>query len=109
MSLDSTAKKVAALGGILSLVGSIAWSGWWLSETLATNETVDNVKEHTRLVESKADYALDIHIQSLRAQIALLKLKPNKDQDDYEQLRWLRSEVVRLRAIRAGKPAGDST
>lgn len=86
-------QKTSAMVGLVLLV---AGAGWTASKTFATTDQV-------RLAETKADYALDMLIQSLRDQLARLKAKPNKDLDDYGQISYLRAEIERLRKVRRGQ------
>ena len=86
--------NIKQLSLIVSLVLTLAGAGWWAATTLATSDQVT-------IAESKADYSLDLHIQSLNAQLGRLMAKKNKTQDDRDQIRWLRDEIKRLRTIRA--------
>ncbi|GMQ79400.1 MAG: hypothetical protein BMS9Abin02_1988 [Anaerolineae bacterium] len=87
---------------LVGLVTTLSGAGWWASQTLATNDRVDEAEQQTKLVESKADYSLDIHIQSLMAQIERIRAKVEKSPDDYEQIRYLRGEIARIRRMKSG-------
>jgi len=86
-------QRASAVTGMIILVGG---GGWTVSRTFATTDQV-------RLAETKADYALDMLIQSLLDQLARLKAKPNKDLDDFGQISYLRAEIERLRKVRRGQ------
>ena len=87
---------VQRTGAIAGLVIVLTGAGWTAANTFATTDQV-------RLAETKADYALDMLIQSLREQLARLKAKPNKDLDDFGQISYLRAEIERLRKVRSGR------
>ncbi len=79
--------------------------GYWASDTLATNESLQTTNDRITITEAKADYILDIQIQSLLAQIQRIQSKPQKTIDDREQVKYLREEVKRIREI---SKVGDS-
>ena len=87
--------NIATLSAIVGLLGTVGGGGIWLATTYATNEEL-------QVVASKAEYALDKQMELILTQINRLEAKKNKTQDDYEQLRYLRSELKRLREIRRG-------
>ncbi len=94
--------NIATLATLVSMVGAIGGGGYWFKSELDTRAT----KEALQVVASKAEYSLDVQMEYLLSQINRLQAKPNKTQDDYEQLRYLRSELRRLRQIRQIRKGG---
>lgn len=81
-----------------TLVTAIGGGGFWFATELNTKADHSEVQ----VVSAKADYALDKQIEYILAQINKLVAKKNKTPDDFEQLRYLREELKRLREIRRG-------
>lgn len=52
---------------------------------------------------AKADYALDVQMRGLIAEIQRIEAKKHKDAYDISQLNFLRGELERLRQLRIGK------
>ena len=88
--------NLATLSTVLGIAATLGGGGYWVGTTFATNDSVI-------VIASKADYALDKHLESLLAQANRLEEKRNKTPDDLDQLRYLRDEINRLREIRRGK------
>lgn len=99
MRISETLKKSAI---VFTAISTISGGGWWAATTLATTSDIDAASDRISVAENKANYAIDMHIQSLHAQLARLQAKKTKTRDDYEQIRYLRDEIKRLRAVRAG-------
>ena len=97
-----TGKRAEALlWSILGVVVSgLALGGWaardYIEERLAS-------KEDVIVAGTKADFSLDKHMEYLLERINQLERKRNKTVDDRDQLKFLRDELNRLRAIRRGK------
>jgi len=88
--------NLSVLSTILGIAGTLGGGGYWIGTTFATAEAV-------QVATSKADYALDKHIESLTVQASRLADKKNKTPDDLDQLKYLRDEIKNLREIRRGK------
>ena len=88
--------SLGTISTIVSLVGALGGGGYVVATTFATNSDL-------QVVASRTDYIMDKQIESLIGQINLLEAKARAGkatQYDIEQLKYLREELVRMRAIR---------
>lgn len=97
--MESSTKRLYA---DIVLVAFLLSGGWWISQTLATNARVDKSDEKIAVTEAKTNYILDLQIQSLLAQVERIQAKLKKTIDDREQVRYLREEINRIRAVKEG-------
>lgn len=90
-------KDLSIIVGFAVTAGS---GTWWMSDHFASAQDM-------QVAGTKADYALDKHMEYTIAQIALLEAKRNRGQhlsaSERDQLNFLRQELERMRAIRQGK------
>jgi len=84
---------LSTAAGLMMLIGG---SGY----TLATKLDAKADKPLVVAVDAKVDYILDKQMESTLSQINKLEAKPQKTQDDREQIRYLREELERSREIR---------
>ena len=68
----------------------------WLHSTFAS-------KGDVVVAGAKADYALDVQMRGIIAEIQRIEAKKVKDAYDISQLNFLRGELERLRQLRSGK------
>jgi hypothetical protein len=54
-------------------------------------------------VATQAQTALDLQMEDIMARIANLKAKPKKDQEDYNQIKYLQEQLDRVRRMRSIK------
>jgi len=90
--------NIATLLGALTLITTISGGTWYVSENFARQDDLV-------VVASKADYALDKQMEYLLSQINRLdsKARAGKATEyDMEQIRYMREELKRLRALRRG-------
>jgi len=90
--------NIPTLSTVVGLVATLGGGGYWFATELEAKAS----KDYMQVVESKADYSLDKNMEYILTQINRIEAKPNKTQYDYEQLKYLRSELARLRQIRTG-------
>ena len=77
-----------------SLISTIAGSTWFAATTFAKESDL-------KVANTKAEVALDISIDSLVAQLALLESKPKKTPYDLTKIKYLQEEIKRLRKLRS--------
>jgi len=90
--------NITTLLGALTLITTISGGTWYVSENFARQDDLV-------VVASKADYALDKQMEYLLSQINRLdsKARAGKATEyDMEQIRYMREELKRLRALRRG-------
>jgi len=89
---------LGSISAAVALLASLSGGVWWVATEVA-------MKDDLVVVASKADYALDKQMEYLLSQINRLDAKARAreaSQYDMEQLRYLREELKRLRALRRG-------
>lgn len=82
-----------------TIISALAFGGWAVRDYVSQLATQDQVF----IAGTKADVALDKHMEILLAQIHNLESKPNKTQDERDQLKYLRDQLDKLREIRRRK------
>ena len=110
--MENKLKKAKPMGanmitsGIFGFI-AIAGVGWgsyqYLDTIYAKKSLVERNTTSVKIVATKVDYALDKQLESLLAQADKLNAKADSGkatQADFEQLRYLRDEIKRLREIR---------
>jgi len=92
--------KQWVLGILGTLVFGLAFGGWavrdYISRELAS-------KDEVIVVQAQVQTALDTQMEDIMARIANLEAKPKKTQYDYDQIKYLRDQLERLRKMRAIK------
>jgi hypothetical protein len=89
--------KVGMAG--LTVLSVIAGTVWGASEYVQTFAT----KNEMVAVATQAQTALDLQMEDIMARIANLKAKPKKDQEDYNQIKYLQEQLDRVRRMRSIK------
>jgi hypothetical protein len=89
MNFTDMQKTIAAAVTLIALGGS----GYALLDAKADKPVV-------LAVDDKANYVLDRQMESTLSQINRLESKPNKTQDDRDQIKYLREDLQRSRDIR---------
>jgi len=86
-------------GIVGTLVTGLAFGGW------AARDYLDDFasKGEVQVAAAKADYVLDRQMEDLVRQIAWLERKPNKTQEEFNQLKYLRRLLENMRKVRSGK------
>lgn len=79
-----------------TIISALAFGGWAVRDYVAQLATRDEVI----VAGTKADVALDKHMEILLAQIIRLEQKPNKTQEERDQLNYLRDQLEKMREIR---------
>lgn len=90
------AVNLSMLSTVISLVTAIGGGGYWVATSLEAKAD----KPIVVAVDDKANYVLDKQIESTLSQINRLETKPNKTQDDRDQIKYLREDLERSRQIR---------
>ena len=92
--------KQWAWGIVGTLVTGLAFGGWavrsYIEDELAS-------KDDLIVVQAQVQTALDQQMEDVMARIANLEAKPKKSQYDYDQIKYLRDQLERLRRMRAIK------
>lgn len=84
---------IKTLTAVIALIGAI------VAPTLYVHNTFAKADE-LQVAESKANYAMDLQIEELQAQIIRLEAKRNKTADDRDMLKYLREKLERLKKMR---------
>ena len=91
--------NIPIISSAVGLAITLSGGGYWVGTELSSKAD----KSEVLAVNSKADFIMDLQIDSMRTQINKIEAKPAKTPDDREQIRYLRDEVKRLRDIRQQK------
>ena len=94
--------NIATLATIISMVGAIGGGGYWFATELENKVTEDELQ----VVETKADYGLDIQIEKIISRLSRLERKAlagTASQYELQEIQYLRRELSRLRSIRYGR------
>jgi len=86
-------KLFAQITTAATLIFTLAGAGWWAANNLALAEDVKEVR-------TKAELALDLHIQILTTQLSRLEAKRKKTRYDLDQIKYLREQINLLRGIK---------
>jgi len=85
------------IGSVLT-AATLAGGGWGAHEYLSQNYAP---ADKVYVVGAKADYILDIQLENLVRQVAVLEQKKNKTAEEINQLNYLRKQVEDARKVRA--------
>jgi len=84
---------------VFAALGTVFGSVWAASEYVQSFAT----KNELIIVQAQVQTALDQQMEDIMARIANLEAKPNKNQYDRDQIKYLRDQLERLRRIRSVK------